>query len=488
MWADRLLATIFERHSNSWPEHMKEACGALFGAPDGRYPADAEKLVTLRAPDYRDDSGVPFASFIHPSNPASGPYGGMSVAIFPVCDAPCLLSFVVGTQGLSPDEEILGRPGHARKVQAICAWLNKKHGHGKLITWAKQDPVRTDQDLPDTIAKQFPEYEAVFRRYGKVLYGIYVPADKNETLGALTAFFDLMFEERGVRPLKNWLADCQGIRQEWFQHLMSDVTDEGVFALLQKRRYVIIQGPPGTGKTRMARQILQEKYMGRGYSVQFHPNTTYENFVGGLAPAPTNEKIGLSFAPSPGHLMRAAEEATKHKQPYLLHVDEINRADLSKVLGEAIYLFEPDDPKPRELDLPYDFGGFFGRKFSLPANLHIIGTMNSADRSLAVVDVAIRRRFAFVKLWPQMSVVQEHGCELMQKAFEGLTSIFTDHATEEVFDLVPGHSYFLERDEDTAKGRLKVTLAPLLEEYLRQGYVAAFAEPIRSYVQWLEAL
>ena len=106
--------------------------------------------------------------------------------------------------------------------------------------------------------------------------------------------------------------------------------------------------------------------------------------------------------------------------------------------------------------------------------------MNSADRSLAIVDVAIRRRFAFVQLWPQMSVVRKLGCDLMQKAFEDLTSIFTEHATDEVFDLVPGHSYFLEKDEDAAKDRLKVTLAPLLVEYLRQGYVAAFAEPIRS--------
>jgi len=114
--------------------------------------------------------------------------------------------------------------------------------------------------------------------------------------------------------------------------------------------------------------------------------------------------------------------------------------------------------------------------------------MNSADRSIAIVDVAVRRRFAFVKLWPQLGVIEEHGCKFMEKAFVDLTTIFVEHANRDAFDLVPGHSYYLERDETAARQRLQVTLAPLLEEYLAQGYVAGFAEPIRSYLQWLESL
>ena len=103
--------------------------------------------------------------------------------------------------------------------------------------------------------------------------------------------------------------------------------------------------------------------------------------------------------------MRAAEEALKHPaQPFLLHVDEINRADLAKILGEAIFLLEPQSDEKRDLDLAYDFGASFGSRFSIPENLHLLGTMNSADRSIAIVDVAVRRRFAFVKLWPQMKL------------------------------------------------------------------------------------
>lgn len=142
----------------------------------------------------------------------------------------------------------------------------------------------------------------------------------------------------------------------------------------------------------------------------------------------------------------------------------------------------------RKIDLPYDFGEPFQHTFFLPKNLHIVGTMNSADRSIAIVDVAVRRRFAFVSLWPRMSVVEEYGCTIMQRAFKGLVSIFIEHATEDAFPPVPGHSYFLESDEARARQRLRVDLLPLLEEYLAQGYAGGFAEPIRGYLQWLRSL
>jgi len=124
----------------------------------------------------------------------------------------------------------------------------------------------------------------------------------------------------------------------------------------------------------------------------------------------------------------------------------------------------------------------------MPDNLHILGTMNSADRSIAILDVAIRRRFAFVKLWPQISVVTEHGGAHMREAFRRLLDVFTDHASDDAFALMPGHSYFLEADDSRAARALKVNLEPLLQEYLAQGYVAAFSEEIRAYIQWIESL
>ena len=297
-----------------------------------------------------------------------------------------------------------------------------------------------------------------------------------------------MFNERGVRPLARFEADAREIQTRWFHHLMPEVSKDAVAQLLEERRYVILQGPPGTGKTHMARELITTEYQNRGKTIQFHANTTYENFVGGLAPRTSSDNLGFQFAPHKGFLTLAAEQALASNKKYLLHIDEINRADLSKVLGEAIYLLEPDDLKGRAIELPYKFEPPTGDRLSLPDNLHILGTMNTSDRSLAIVDIAIRRRFAFTKLWPQISVVERGSCDLMKQAFLHLLSIFVDHATEDAMNLVPGHSYFLESNEQKARRRLETTLKPLLEDYLEQGYVSSFAEAVRSYVQWIDSL
>ena len=184
-------------------------------------------------------------------------------------------------------------------------------------------------------------------------------------------------------------------------------------------------------------------------------------------------------------------EAVRHwlekpDQPFLLHVDEINRADLSKVLGEAVFLFEVDEPD-RVVQLAHDFGADFRQGLRIPQNLHLLGTMNSADRSIAILDLAIRRRFAFVRLWPQAEVVKRHGESIGQEAFHRLFRVFLEFAPDEAFDLMPGHGYFLVAD-DRARDVLSTGVAPLLQEYLKQGYVAGFEDEIRAYLDWLDAL
>jgi 5-methylcytosine-specific restriction enzyme B len=94
-----IALTLQKGYTARWPQEYEAAFNGLFGSPKGRYPASAQKSVKLRAPLFKEESGVPFASFIHPSNPASGPFSGLSVSTFPVEASPCLVTFVVGTQG-----------------------------------------------------------------------------------------------------------------------------------------------------------------------------------------------------------------------------------------------------------------------------------------------------------------------------------------------------------------------------------------------------
>ena len=486
---EKLLKLVYEHDLKYWSDEAKDAFEELFGGT-GRYPERARKSVQIRAPKFTEEENVPFATLIEPSNPNSGPYGGMSIGLFPVDGEPCLIALGTGTTGLHPDEAILARPGHARKAKAICEAINRREK--RFAAWAKHDPTRNDLSVPENVAATFDAYTTPLKRYGKDVHAIYRPSeDRKAAAFVLKAFLDLYFEERGFAPLTAHKAESSDIWSESFHCLMPDVTANDVFQLLDDRKFVVLEGPPGTGKTRMALELLRGKYGGRGVSIQFHPNTTYENFVGGLAPAGAKGEIGFRFEPVMGQLMQAAKAAQAvGENPYLLHIDEINRADLSKVLGEAIMLLEYDEQSARQIKLPYDFGEPFHDTLSLPPNLHILGTMNSADRSIAIVDIAIRRRFAFRKLWPQFSVVEQFKSPLAVEAFHKLLSIFTEFASDDAFALMPGHSYFIARDgkDETALRSLRVSLVPLLEEYLAQGYVTSFADHVRGYCQWIQSL
>src|SRR5262249_6253958 len=256
-----VLEIILETRHDNWHQKNRRALDALFGSPEGRYPAAASKAVTLRAPDMPSEGGVPFAAYIHPNNPNSGPYSGLSFVLFPVEGEPCLVGLGIGTQGLSPDEVILGRPGHARKAKAIATWLNSKFGAGQQIAWAKHDPTRTDIALPDELSVRWSVYKSVFERYGNVMYLLFNPRlAPKATTEALSAILDLFFNERGYEPIANRIEEVEAVRTSWFEHLLPQLSAQQVRGILDTRKFVIIQGPPGTGKTRMATKLVAEQY------------------------------------------------------------------------------------------------------------------------------------------------------------------------------------------------------------------------------------
>ncbi|MGW4174669.1 DUF4357 domain-containing protein [Streptomyces rubiginosohelvolus] len=168
--------------------------------------------------------------------------------------------------------------------------------------------------------------------------------------------------------------------------------------LLWDERQLVLYGPPGTGKTYLALKLAE--FLGGGPEqvklVQFHPSYAYEDFVEGIRPKEDPKTHEVAFRLTEGPLRdlagHASREGNRHI-PHFLIIDEINRANLAKVFGELYFLLEYRD---RGVQLPYS-----GDDFALPPNLFVIGTMNTADRSIALVDAAMRRRFAFVELSPR---------------------------------------------------------------------------------------
>lgn len=437
---------------------IKAALDALF---DTRYHSRSRPTGAYRdAYALAQGDGVPYAGVIAPDNSPSGAYGGASFAWFP-CDDGTLVTFVVGTKGLVPDEGLLTRHGHRRRVTAL------RHHLARLgvATWAKADPAAISISIPQQVKQQFASCADVFKRYGDVVYAAaWIPKGNSDIARVvLQAYIDLYAFERGWQVRAAMQSQVDDLVAALHNHALPRTTMDEVNSLLRERRFVVLQGPPGTGKTRMAERVKSERFAGSGRTIQFHPAVTYEDFIVGLSPDPT--ETGLRFRAKPGWLLEAAEAAAHC--PYLLIVDEINRGDLGKVLGEAIYLFEPGEvggQNARTVHLTHAVQG--STTFRLPPNLYVLGTMNTADRSIAGLDLAVRRRFAFMTLMPDRSAI---GLDPARVLFEALVSVFIEHASDEMLNLLPGHSYFLATSELEFKNRLRYELIPLLDEYLRQG-------------------
>jgi len=175
---------------------------------------------------------------------------------------------------------------------------------------------------------------------------------------------------------------------------------EEMLGSLQNKKNLILQGPPGTGKSfvakRLAYALLGFKDENRIESVQFHQSFSYEDFIQGFRP----KKDGSGFTLKDGVFYRFCSKALQDlDRPYIFIIDEINRGNLSKIFGEVMLLIETDKRGP-DWAVSLTYSDESASKFHIPANVHILGMMNTADRSLAIVDYALRRRFAFKDVLP----------------------------------------------------------------------------------------
>ncbi|WP_372463700.1 McrB family protein [Arthrobacter hankyongi] len=241
-----------------------------------------------------------------------------------------------------------------------------------------------------------------------------------------------------------------------------------IVELLQTRNQIVFYGPPGTGNTylagKIARYLAGEEHGDHVKTVQFHPSYAYEDFFEGYRPA-QGEGGQIGFSLEPGPLRRIAAEGNRDK-PFFLIIDEMNRGNLAKVFGELYFLLEYRD---QSINLQYSPT----ETFVLPPNLFIIGTMNTADRSIAMVDAAIRRRFAFVELHPQEGMVEGMLARYLEaQGKDPLRARLLDALNSELEagdrDLMVGPSYFMKAHAGTDVGLERIwryELLPLLEEH-----------------------
>ena len=214
--------------------------------------------------------------------------------------------------------------------------------------------------------------------------------------------------------------------------------------LLKDKRQIIFYGPPGTGKTFVARRLARLYGEGSGGSsllVQFHPSYSYEDFVEGYRPRSVNGQPGFKLVD--GSLKNLAREASENPDAtFVLVIDEVNRANLTKVMGELYFLLEY---RGESVTLQYS-----GEQFSLSENLWIVCTMNTADRSIALVDAALRRRFYFAPFFPDEPPVEGLLRRWLEKTDPTLLWVAdaVDEANRKLGDrqVAIGPSYFLRSD------------------------------------------
>lgn len=241
----------------------------------------------------------------------------------------------------------------------------------------------------------------------------------------------------------------------------ADATLHSWLQAIERKKQAVFYGPPGTGKTYLA-QRLARFLVGGGDGfvdlVQFHPAYAYEDFIQGIRPL-SQPDGSLTYEMVPGRFLEFCAEAQARRGICVLIIDEINRANLSRVFGELMYLLEY-----REQEIPLAGGG----TFSIPENVRLLGTMNTADRSVALVDHALRRRFAFIALQPDYDLLRRyHQEEETGFAVDRLLAVLQELNTR-IADphYALGITYFLRHDlAEQLADIWRTEVEPYLEEY-----------------------
>ncbi|MBL1146570.1 MAG: AAA domain-containing protein [Pseudomonadota bacterium] len=414
--------------------------------------------------DALQDNGA-FFGLISPDEEVSGPYHDLSLVVFPAKDQKAWsIALGVGSQGFKNDYELAAYPG----VRRLFSKLVNKDG------FCKSDFTDIETSLPKDITnhEKLQHITNTIKKYTKLklVCQILTNPTSTEDKKTISAFVAAYAKLRSW-PSNN--AQRKAISEALLPFMQEADTDDQaqVQSLLLERKYLVLQGPPGTGKTRLAK-VITENLQAKSFFTQFHAETTYSDFIFGIRP--DTQKDSLIYSGQEGPLVEAIKYAKIHDdEKVILIIDEINRANLANVLGPCFYLFEhKQDMANVEIEIAPSL-----KISELPKNLHVIATMNTADRSLAVVDFALRRRFSWYSLKPQ--IIQ--GPNFFLDDFNKIQEIFDWHASSAELSLQPGQGYFIATSQEEMTNRIRYEIFPLIREYLQEGLLRCATEEFNDY-------